>query len=386
MQERKIEMISIIVPIYNIEAYLEECIKSIIKQTYKELEIILVDDGSTDGSSEICDKFASQDKRIKVIHKQNEGLVLARKNGLQHAEGDYVLFVDGDDWIESNMCEELMKVMKQTDADIVHSGYFRGLVLNLPPDLYYSRNSYRADKFIRKHILNAGSNVEISFSIWSKLFRTPVIKKNYKLVPDHVDYGEDLLNLIICACEENAIVSIDKAYYHYRVRPDSISHVSEINNFEQEIELYEAIIKILKQYGMAEKLSSVTRHFFSTQMRKAVKRNCTDEFSVQVYKFPKCNRLIGKKVVLYGAGNVGVDYYSQICRISDCEIVLWVDAQKKCDNAYCEIGSMDDICQAEYDVIVVAVKSLETGKKIRQNLMEMGINGERILCEVPEYV
>ena len=194
-------MISIIVPIYNIEAYLEECIKSIIKQTYKELEIILVDDGSTDGSSEICDEFASQDKRIKVIHKQNEGLVLARKNGLQYVKGDYVLFVDGDDWIESNMCEELMKVMKQTDADIVHSGYFRELVLNLPPGLYYSRNSYRADEFIRKHILNAEPDEEISFSIWSKLFRTPVIKKSYGLVPDCVDYGEVLLNLIACACE-----------------------------------------------------------------------------------------------------------------------------------------------------------------------------------------
>ena len=104
MQERKINMISIIVPIYNIEAYLEECIKSIIKQTYKELEIILVDDGSTDGSSEICDEFASQDKRIKVIHKQNEGLVLARKNGLQYVKGDYVLFVDGDDWRWEDFC------------------------------------------------------------------------------------------------------------------------------------------------------------------------------------------------------------------------------------------------------------------------------------------
>ena len=194
------------------------------------------------------------------------------------------------------------------------------------------------------------------------------------------------MNLIACACEENAIASIDKAYYHYRVRLDSISHTFETNNFKQEIELYEAIIKILRQYGMVEKLSDVTKQFFLTQMRKAVKNNSSDAFSVQVYKFPESNRLIGKRIVLYGAGNVGVDYYSQICRIPDCKIVLWVDTQKKSYNTYCEIGSVDDISQAEYDVIVIAIKSLETGKKIKLNLMQMGIKEERILCEVPEYV
>ena len=118
-------MISIIVPIYNIEAYLEECIKSIIKQTYKELEIILVDDGSTDGSSEICDEFAAQDKRIKVIHKQNEGLVLARKNGLQYVKGDYVLFVDGDDCIALNYYETLVNALKKNESDIVRMGMER---------------------------------------------------------------------------------------------------------------------------------------------------------------------------------------------------------------------------------------------------------------------
>ena len=379
-------MFSIIVPIYKVEKYLPQCIESILAQTYKHFELILVDDGSPDNCPQICDEYAKKDSRIKVVHKTNGGVVSARKAGVSESKGEYVTFVDGDDWIESNMCEELMKVMKQTDADIVHSGYFRELVLNLPPGLYYSRNSYRADEFIRKHILNAEPDEEISFSIWSKLFRTPVIKKSYGLVPDCADYGEDLLNLIACACEENAIASIDKAYYHYRVRLDSISHTFETNNFKQEIELYEAIIKILRQYGMAERLNDVTKQFFLTQMRKAVKNNSSDAFSVQVYKFPESNRLIGKRIVLYGAGNVGVDYYSQICRIPDCKIVLWVDTQKKSRNTYCEIGSVDDISQAEYDIIVVAVKSLETGKKIKLNLMQMGIKEERILCEVPEYV
>lgn len=98
-------MISIIVPVYNVEKYLERCIESIVNQTYKDIEIILVDDGSPDNCSVICDRYAEKDNRIKVIHKQNGGLINARKSGLEIAQGDYIGFVDSDDWIEPEMYE-----------------------------------------------------------------------------------------------------------------------------------------------------------------------------------------------------------------------------------------------------------------------------------------
>lgn len=98
-------MISIIVPVYNVEKYLERCIESIVNQTYKDIEIILVDDGSPDNCPVICDRYAEKDNRIKVIHKQNGGLINARKSGLEIAQGDYIGFVDSDDWIEPEMYE-----------------------------------------------------------------------------------------------------------------------------------------------------------------------------------------------------------------------------------------------------------------------------------------
>lgn len=117
-------IVSVIVPIYNISCYLKKCLDSIINQKYKNLEIVLVDDGSTDGSSKICDDYASYDERIKVIHKKNEGLVRARKTGLLASSGDIIAYVDGDDWIESDMIETLYNIMESQDVDIVMCGRY----------------------------------------------------------------------------------------------------------------------------------------------------------------------------------------------------------------------------------------------------------------------
>ena len=117
-------MVSVIIPIYNVSQYLEKCISSVIRQTYDRLQIILVNDGSTDHSGLICDRYKKMDKRIHVIHKQNEGLVQARKTGLALAEGEYICYVDGDDWIEPDMIECLMAGMVQTGTELVISNHF----------------------------------------------------------------------------------------------------------------------------------------------------------------------------------------------------------------------------------------------------------------------
>ena len=117
-------LISIIVPVYNVEQYLAQCIESILKQTYKYLQIILVDDGSTDGSGSICDKYKEIDERIIVIHQQNKGLVGARKAGLYMATGQYIGFVDGDDYINKEMYQSLLDYAITETADVVHSAYF----------------------------------------------------------------------------------------------------------------------------------------------------------------------------------------------------------------------------------------------------------------------
>ena len=115
--------ISIIVPVYNVEKYLERCVKSIQNQTYSDLEIILVDDGSPDSSGALCDQYAKEDKRIKVIHKKNGGLSEARNYGIEAATGSYIMFIDSDDWIDLDMAEMLCKLSNKYDADIVECSW-----------------------------------------------------------------------------------------------------------------------------------------------------------------------------------------------------------------------------------------------------------------------
>ena len=119
------ELISVVVPVYNVEKYIDKCINSIINQTYKNLEIILVDDGSPDNCGKICDEYAKKDNRIKVTHKENGGVSSARNIGIKNATGDWLTFVDADDWIENNFVEQLLKIGNQENAEIVLCGYNR---------------------------------------------------------------------------------------------------------------------------------------------------------------------------------------------------------------------------------------------------------------------
>ncbi len=118
------ELISIIVPVYNVEQYLEKCVKSIIRQTYKNIEIILIDDGATDSSGKICDKLKLKDNRIKVIHKENGGLSDARNAGLKVAKGEYIGFVDSDDYIKEDMFETLYNLNKKYNSEISIVSYY----------------------------------------------------------------------------------------------------------------------------------------------------------------------------------------------------------------------------------------------------------------------
>ena len=118
-------LLSIVVPVYNTEKYLSKCIESILGQSYSNIELILVDDGSTDASSNICDMYKNKDTRVVVIHKKNEGPIIARLIGIMCAKGQYVTFADSDDWIDASMYEKLLSLCMKTDADVIMSGIYR---------------------------------------------------------------------------------------------------------------------------------------------------------------------------------------------------------------------------------------------------------------------
>ena len=166
------EKISVIVPIYNVEQYLRRCIDSIINQTYKNLEIILVDDGSPDNCGQICDDYAKKDTRIKVIHKKNGGLSDARNVGLEVCTGDYISFVDSDDWIELNTYEIMMKSMNEYNADMVVSNI--NYVYKDKVESKYSEDKIRCfnKEEAMKELIKDGL---VQAVVWNKLYKRVVI-------------------------------------------------------------------------------------------------------------------------------------------------------------------------------------------------------------------
>lgn len=226
--------LSIIVPIYNTEKYIKTCIESLINQIYRDIEIILVDDGSSDDCPIICDEYAKKDFRVKVVHKTNGGVVSARKAGFSASNGDYVTFVDGDDWID---CEYYNRILKQV-------GYLKPDLIKMPryyisedttavSVLYHSAeyvgyfDCQRLENEVLKSFLYKAPffNFGITPSVWSCIFKRNVLEKYLSDVPNEICMGDDLAVTIPCAMEINDIYFSDVCGYYYRQNPTSITHV-----------------------------------------------------------------------------------------------------------------------------------------------------------------
>ncbi len=206
-------MISVIIPIYNVEKYLTKCIESVINQTYKNLEIILVNDGSTDNSKEIIDKYSSIDSRIKVINKKNGGLSDARNVGIELAKGEYITFLDSDDWIELNMYEKLYKYIKQENADIVQCSYQKVY----DEEVNNQKNKEEVNIMSgEKSLYNLGEKTVV---VWNKIYKRELF--NDIRFPKG-KYHEDEFTIYKVLYKANKIVDLNLPLVYYRQREDSI--------------------------------------------------------------------------------------------------------------------------------------------------------------------
>ena len=211
------ELVSIIIPIYNISQYLHRCIDSVCNQTYRNLQIILVDDGSTDESAKICDQYANMDDRIQIIHKPNGGLVSARKSGLRAATGKYVGYVDGDDWIEQDMYERMVREMETLSVDMVETDAY----MDMGDESVFMSNRltygiYNTDAVIPQMLCDEEFNIcPLKAYVWSKLFRKDLLENVQYLVDDTISFGEDVAVTYPYILQCSKISVIDYAGYHY---------------------------------------------------------------------------------------------------------------------------------------------------------------------------
>lgn len=245
------KMISIIIPVYNVQEYLDKCICSIVNQTYSELELILIDDGSSDESGAICDKWALEDKRIHVIHQKNSGVSSARNTGLLIAKGDYISFIDADDYIENNMYEVMLHDAAKNKSDIVFCGYYEvdgeKLIRVIPETTSMIDNKTAIKACVTGWQL----------TVWNKIFkRSSIIDSKGQLILFNEDLfvGEDAFWLTCVLLNAKKITCIKNAKYYYRInRAGSAVNLSrgekKIQSCMSRLEAGKRCFEILEQQG-----------------------------------------------------------------------------------------------------------------------------------------
>ncbi len=254
--------LSVVVPVYKVEPYLRQCVESILEQTFQDMEIILVDDGSPDGCPAICDHYAEMDARVKVIHKSNGGLVSARKAGVKLSSGQYITFVDGDDWIDSDMYQAMMERIRKNNADVLTTDYFYdgGYPIRhtaaVPEGIYRGKNLEK----LRDHMIYAGKFYQPGVwpNVWNKWFRRDILIPNLAAVNENVSLGEDMVCTYACILDAKCVeIYKSQCFYHYRKRLESMTKVFEQDYFRKYRNLYDNLDVCFankKREGLQEQL------------------------------------------------------------------------------------------------------------------------------------
>lgn len=295
-------LISIIIPVYNTEKLLSKCLESVQNQTYKDLEIILVNDGSTDQSGFICDEYSKKDNRFKVIHKENGGVSSARNTALNIARGQYVGFIDSDDWVEPQMFENLYKIIKEYHADISICNYFKD-----------SENKSEINSSLESGIISYNQQQAFntildsnSFKgyLCNKLFSMEIIKQNHITFDEKIHFCEDLLFCCQYLLKSKSVVYDTSPYYHYIIHG---SNVTQSQFSAKKLTSLKGLVEIIELLREVEgiklnKYKNYYMHMNISLLMNGIKENkctkeCLDELKKNLFRYP-LNTLNDKSVKL----------------------------------------------------------------------------------------
>ena len=391
MEELKV---SVVVPVYNLEDYIEKCIQSILDQTYKNYELILVDDGSADHSYDICKKYSESYDNVFVYSQENGGPNAARLTGVENSTGEYILFVDGDDWIESNMLEELVKKQQESGAEIVTSGAYRGsetenskLLDSIEEGIYKEE---KLNEIYSRLLINHQFNEPgVLYFLWAKLFKRKLLIDALKIVPLEIRVAEDLAVLFACVVKTKSIMIVHDAYYHYIMRDESAVN-SQDNEFLKNINLaYNFMSSVLpkKQNILKLQLDAflVKQLYVGINERMGVDKR---------FLLPNIT-LLGMdeipsdmKIAIYAAGKVGQPVFAWLKSLNRYRIVLWVDNNyEKYQRMGLDVQPTEQLEKVDYDYLIVAVKGEDYANSIKRNLMEKyAIPEYKIKYYEPRYI
>lgn len=228
--------VSILIPAYNAGKYLRECIESIVNQTYGNLQIVIIDDGSKDNTFSISTEYAKSDSRIEVYTQENSGVAITRNNLLDKANGEYTLFIDADDWMEPEMVKALVDLVTTTGADMAMCGHINQYPdkISIPQKNFGDPNVWMSGEFLRKFLLHR----ELTGSLWNKLVKTSLWEK---FTPG-ISYGEDAMVIWQVLLKTAKMAVTKNQYYNYRINPGSISNSGGLTKKISVVPVWESII------------------------------------------------------------------------------------------------------------------------------------------------
>lgn len=401
-------LISVIIPVYQVEPYVVHCIESVINQTYRDLEIILVDDGSVDKSGEICDLYAERDERIRVIHQENRGLSEARNKGIEVSRGEYLSFIDGDDWVDKRFINVMYEISTKTGCDIVQCNFQKTVDDRLYEDEREGNYTvYSSDEFsiATYTLLSWKCNVA-----WNKLYKASLFDGiRYPAGKIH----EDEFTTYRLVWEAGRIAVTHTKLYFYRQRTDSIMGSEYSLKRLDAGEAYRKREAFYQEKGKAEILNLVRTAYWEwirwqiplvrnygenaeeelaelERERKRLEKDGKDNhfykkgLKFHGYLFPFAKIPYGSRIVLYGAGDVGTQYYRQIMESNYCDVIAWIDgnAEKYKKMGFPVKGKNEiDVNNIDAEYIVIAINNNAAAKEIIDDFAER--NGQtKIIYEI----
>ncbi|MEY8335910.1 glycosyltransferase family 2 protein [Lachnospiraceae bacterium 47-T17] len=368
------EKLSVIVPVYNVEPYIKRCLESLVNQTYKNLEIILVDDGSTDTSGAVCDEYARHDQRIRVVHKENGGIASARKAGIVYATGKYTTNVDPDDWIEEDAYEYMAQKLDQYKPDMLilgykkeHAGFVEEYRQWLEEGLYEGQQFW--DAFNRCVEAEQFFCQPLDMSLCNKAVRTDLWKKYQLACPEALKKNVDDAVIFPCLMNIKSIYVDSRCFYHYCVRSNSILWGNKQGDYERFIILSRHLIQT---YGNAIYRDKIDKNFLLYKLFYQFILDTPEKMigSGQCMIYPQVKP--GSRIIIYGKGVFANRLIQRINELQFCEVADNVD---KSDLEKVIVRDADS-----YDYIVIAILNFLIVKASRELLISRGIGREKILC------
>lgn len=387
--------LSIIIPIYNAEQTLGRCLDSVVNQTLRDIEIILVDDGSTDDSFSLCEEYAQRDSRIILIHKEeNKGLVAARKTGIEKAPSEYVTYIDSDDWIDPDTYRELVLEMENDGSDLVIAGHYtedEGKIEAVNGEVeagVYSQEQIE-DKLFPNLMSDGYDHGWAIFPyVWDKIFKRSILLPLQKKVPDIVRIGEDaaVTYPYLVKCKR---VSVTKnCFYHYCRNNSSMLH-NGADSFSDILGYRSLYLWLQDEFSQNAKAIPLI-----AQARNCIMNNTILPRSPMLLQnvmewedlFPFKNSSKYRNFVVYGAGLFGRYLCRYLKQYKQDSLKAWMDSDSEIQNRNSEVLAPEEINNIDYDCVLVAIVKKKAQMEVTSRLEDLGVAKEHILCPDMEWV